>query len=74
MTKVILVGGASALASIPEVLAELDAQGIEYELQEPHEMLLHAVDREPPPIISPLEIDRKPYPERNRKKGKQRKY
>jgi hypothetical protein len=31
---------------------------------------LNDMDREPPPIIAKIDGDSKPYPERNRKKGK----
>ena len=80
--KVIIVGSAASLAStrLREVLDKLDELDIGYELQEectlvlssddPINKALMAIDHEPPPIISPLEGDSKPYPERNRKKGK----
>jgi hypothetical protein len=37
-------------------------------------VLLRDIDREPPPIISAIEVNSKPYPEHNRKKGKKKRW
>jgi hypothetical protein len=74
--KVVLIvgGGAVGLSeALHAAMEQLDEAGIEYEIQEPHEMVIRASDI-PPTIVPPLEVDSKPYPERNRKKGKGKRF
>ena len=75
--KVIIIGSRnlkrSDLMHLLEVLDDLDELGVEYELQEAHNMLLHRVE-EIPEIKPVLEDDSKPYPEPNHKKGRKKRF
>lgn len=71
--KVVVIGTGSITGKVQDILDALDATGVETEYKD-LVMELHNVERERPPIISPLEGDSKPYPERNHRKGKRKKY
>lgn len=75
--KVILVGSLSI--GIPseyltEVLEKLDVLAIEYTLQDEQSIMFIQPLEEMPEIKSIIETDIKPYPERNRKKGKNKRW
>ena len=73
--KVVLIVGAAGMSRIGDLLSMIDEQGIEYEIEDPSVVLVRAMeDREPLPIVPAIEEDCKPYPERNHRKGKRKRF